>query len=370
MQENKIQAGQVICSNCHRPYPEEGVPYRCPVCTGVYDLPVLTPFDPAAVRPEEPGLWRYRFSLGLPAAAPVITLGEGNTPLVWDQLFGRRVALKLEFANPTGSYKDRGSAVLISFLRSRGVGEAVEDSSGNAGASFAAYAARAGMRGRVFVPDYAAGPKRVQIEAYGAEVVRILGTRSQTAEACLRAVEAGAVYASHAYLPQGLTGYATLAYELYEQLGQAPGAVILPAGQGNLLLAVGRGFQALQSAGLISSLPRLVGVQALACAPLFAAFHYGAQGLSMVREGETVAEGVRVRFPRRGDAVLQMVQDSAGTIVAIEEELILPARDQLARRGFYVEATSAIVWPALERLVADLPDPIVLVLTGSGLKNR
>ncbi len=176
------------------------------------------------------------------------------------------------------------------------------------------------------------------------------------------------MYASHAYLPQVLAGYATLAYELYVQMGRAPGAVIVPAGQGNLLLAVARGFLALKAAGLIERMPIMVGVQALACAPLWALFRYGAAGLGWVAEGETLAEGVRVRFPLRGDAVMQMLAEQDGLLVAVDEPAILPGRDQLARLGFYVEPTSAIVWNALEQVAADLPDPVAVVLTGSGLK--
>jgi threonine synthase len=259
-------------------------------------------------------------------------------------------------------------AVLLSFLRSRGVEAAIEDSSGNAGAAFAAYAARAGVRARVYVPDYASGPKRRQIEAYGAAVVRILGARSVAAEKARQAAAQGAVYASHACLPHLLPGYATLAYELVAELGGAPGTVIVPAGQGGLLLGVGRGFWALQQAGMIEKLPVLIGVQAQACAPLWALSSYGPAGLQWVTEGRTLAEGVRVARPVRGDAVLRMVQATGGAFVAVEEERILPARDQLAHQGFYVEPTAALAWAAIPLLPEYAPQPIVAILTGAGLK--
>lgn len=362
-------ATEILCSNCGSPYPETGTPYRCPRCLAPFDCPLLPRFDPALVDESQPGIWRYRHAFGLDAAAPQVTLGEGNTPLLQQEAFGRRVAFKLEFTNPSGSFKDRGAAVLLSFLRSRGVGEAVEDSSGNAGASFAAYAAAAGVSARVFLPDYAAGPKRKQIEAYGAEVVRILGTRQQTSEAAQRAVDNGAVYASHAYLPHGLAGYATVAYEIYQQLGGAPGSLILPVGQAGLLLGVGRGFASLARQGLIERPPALVGVQALACAPLWALDQYGSAGLGWVAEGETLAEGVRVRRPLRGDQALQMIRSSGGTLLAVEEADILSGQKALAKRGLYVEPTSALVWKALETLSAQLAEPVVVILTGSGLKT-
>lgn len=344
------------------------MPHRCTTCGGVYDFNELTIFDPDILDENATGLWRYRQVLGLPPDAPVISLGEGDTELAWRDVGGHQVAFKLEYQNPTGSYKDRGAAVLVSFLRSRGINEVVEDSSGNAGAALAAYAGVAGLKARLFVPDSTSITKRSQITSYGAELVRILGPRSNATQAALRAVENGAVYASHAFLPHVLTGYATIAYELVEQIGAAPGAVIAPAGQGNLVLALGRGFQTLYQSGLIDRMPRLVGVQALACAPLWAVFHYGASGLGWVTEGETIAEGVRIKHPVRGDAVISTVEASDGLFVVVDEEDINTGRDELAGYGFNVEPTSAIVWSTLTHVIEQLTSPIVVVLTGAGYK--
>jgi threonine synthase len=321
------------------------------------------------IEPDLPGIWRHRKSFGLPANSPIIHLGEGDTPLVEGKAFGKKIAFKLESLNPTGSFKDRATAPLVSLLATRGIKEAIEDSSGNAGASFAAYVARAGIKGRVFVPDYASGPKRTQIEAYGAELVPIAGPRSESANAVKKAAEQGAIYASHAYLPFGLPGIATIAYELLEELGETPGALIAPVGHGSLLLGISMGFNALKAAGIIKKQPQLVGVQAQACAPLWALSTKGAAGLAWVTEGETLAEGVRVLHPMRGDEVLTAVEESSGTFIAVEEAEILPARDSLAKAGLFVEPTSAIVWAAFQKVVQDLAEPVVLILTGSGLKS-
>jgi threonine synthase len=299
----------------------------------------------------------------------MISLGEGGTPLLPVQVGKRVLHFKCEHLNPTGSYKDRGTAVLVSALSAAGVREAIEDSSGNAGASFAAYAARAGMRARVFVPASASAPKRAQIEAYGAEVMAIEGPRSAAAEAVRRAAEGGAVYASHAYLPHWIAGVATIAYELVEQLGRVPGAVIAPVGHGGLLVSVHRGFIALRDAGVISALPRMIGVQAQACAPVWAVYTAGGPGLSLVQEGETRAEGIRIRFPVRGDAALAAVESTGGTVVAVAEDELLRGWELLARAGLNVEPTSAVVWTAASLLLEDLPDPTVALLTGSGFKT-
>jgi threonine synthase len=355
----------IHCLNCGRPYPEAGTPYRCPACGGLYDYS-----GPFLLAPElpHPGIWKYDGSFGF--SADPVSLGEGNTPLLAVRAFGRQVFFKCEHANPSGSFKDRGSALLAAFLISRGAVEALEDSSGNAGASFAAYAARAGIQARVFVPESASGPKRGQIEFYGAEVITVPGPRSRAAEAAARAAEAGTPYASHAHMPFNLPGYATCAYEIVAQLGVAPGAVVLPAGQGGLLLGIGRGFEALKRAGKIDKVPRLIGVQASACAPLLAVSRMGVAGLGFVTEAPTLAEGVRVRTPLRAEAVLRITEASGGRFISVDEPSILPGRDALAGLGFYVEPTSALIWPALEETISDLPDPIVAILTGSGYKVR
>lgn len=359
-----------ICGNCARPYPAEGTPFRCPHCRGYYKFAESLRYAPLDTMPGiSGGLSRYRETFPLPHNAPLISLGEGRTPLVELQIQDRSVYFKCEHLNPTGSFKDRGTVALVSELAARGVAEAVEDSSGNAGASFAAYAARAGLKARVFIPDYASGPKRAQIEAYGAQVVRILGPRSATTEAVLREVEKGVVYASHVYMPHGLAGIATMAFELYEQLGQAPGAVVAPVGQGSLVLGAYEGFKALMDAGLISRMPKLVGVQARACAPIWAVFEAGAAGLEWMSEGETIAEGIRTFRPLRGDDVLSAVEGSGGFVEAVEEDQIRAGRDALARHGLYVEPTSAVVWPALLARLNELADPVVVVLSGTGFKD-
>ena len=357
------------CSNCHRPYPDQGVPYLCPECGGIYDGVAISYRTDGADNMLLPGIWRHRATFGLPENAPVTSLGEGNTPLVWGEVNGRQVAFKCEFQNPTGSFKDRGTSTLVSFISSRGADQAIEDSSGNAGASFAAYAARAGIQARIYVPETASGPKRKQIEAYGAEVVVLPGSRANTAEAARRAADAGSVYASHAYLPFNLAGYATIAYEIIEQLGECPGTFICPVGQGGLLLGAARGFIAMVEAGIISRTPKLIGVQALACAPLYGLFRKGLAGFESAADESTLAEGVRVRTPVRAQAVVRAVKSSQGRFLAISEVDILPGRDELAHRGFYVEATSAVVWDAMQQLMGRCPEPWVAVLTGSGMKT-
>jgi threonine synthase len=268
----------------------------------------------------------------------------------------------------------------MGWLRARGVKELVEDSSGNAGASIAAYAKNAGIRARIFIPESTTETKVQKIHAMGAEVTSIPGNRTATSEAVLREAGKGSAYASHAYLPFNLPGYATCAYEIYEQLGKRmPGTVIVPAGQGGLLLGMKRGFDALRIAaarddkGNQDNTPLMVAVQASACAPLWAVMRAGMEGMRFVTERPTLAEGVKIRQPVRGDAVMRAISRPAGCrvppVCIVDEEDILPGQKQLKRLGFAVEPTSAITWNALEQIIEDAPEPIVVVLTGAASKQ-
>jgi threonine synthase len=360
----------IVCSNCHQAYPIIDLPYKCMNCGGIYDF---EPFKYSRQEDESldiPGIWKYRDLFGLAESAPIISLGEGTTSLISMEIPGHKVVAKLEYLNPTGSFKDRGSAVLVSLLKSRGITNVVEDSSGNAGASLAGYATRAGVTVRIFVPDSASGPKIAQIEAFGAEIVKVSGPRSNAAAAVRDEADHGAIYASHAYLPQVILGYSTIAYEIWEQLGKSPGTVICPAGQGNLLYGIGRGFQALQLAGLSADLPYMVGVQARACCPLWHIFNRQSKSAIEILEEDTIAEGIRIKNPLRGETIINHLNEIDGIITVVDEAEIVLGQQKLARLGFHVEPTSAVVYQALQQILGYAPEPIVLVLTGAGLKSR
>jgi threonine synthase len=327
-------------------------------------------YSPDLLEENLPGIWRFRKSFCLPENAPIVTLGEGNTPLVWSEILGKKVGFKMESLNPTGSFKDRGTAVLVSWLLAAKIKKIVEDSSGNAGGSFAAYASKVGISAKVFVPAYASGPKRTQIESYGAEVISVPGPRSNAADAVLKEVEKGGVYASHAYLPQGTAGIATIAYELYQQIGQVPGTILLPVGHGSLLMGIALGFEALLRSGEITRLPRLIGIQAASCAPLWKAFSVGASAPITVEQQGTAAEGVAISDPYHGREVIAAVNRSKGIFLKVEEEKIISGQKHLAEEGIYVEPTSALIWNGLEQTVAKLSEPIIGIITGHGLKSN
>lgn len=316
-------------------------------------------------------VWRYARGF-LVSKRDAVSMGEGWTPLVTREWDGIPVFTKLEFTMPTGSFKDRGMTVMVSYLRSRGIEHVLEDSSGNAGASLSAYAAAAGMRCRILVPETASYPKIAQIAACGAEVVTIRGSRQDVADAAVR-MSRDIFYASHNWQPFFVEGTKTLAYELWEQLGfRAPDNIVVPLGYGSNILGCERGFAELRRNGEIGKMPRLFGVQAANCAPYYAAFKAGGDSLVPTTISATVAEGIASSKPTRVREVLRAVRDSGGSIIAMSEEEIVAALGALARTGLYVEPTSAAAAAGLSQLVRSGAirgeECTVLVLTGSGLK--
>jgi len=357
----------IQCQNCHIKYPDIGFPYQCVHCGGIFDQIGVPDFKMDRVESDLPGIWRFRHTFGISPNIPIISLGEGNTPLIKDEVDHCQIAWKLEYLNPTSSHKDRGSSILVSFLNERGVSSAAEDSSGNAGASFAAYAARAGIKATIFIPAGASGPKRNQIEAYGAEIRVIPGLRSAAAEAVKTEVQQGKAYASHACLPFGVIGSMTTTFEIISQMNTTPGSVISPIGHGSLLLGIIRGFKVLKYSGDIRQIPAFIGVQASACAPIWAKFTHDESGL---QEGHTIAEGVRVRNPVWAETLLSEMTGRFDKIIAVKEENIISGRNNLAKRGLFVEPSSAIVWDALKQVAGKVPEPIVVILTGAGYKYK
>lgn len=342
-------------------------------CGGAWEPAERADWDPALIDASDLTIWRYRRLFGLDFQEPVARLGVGWTPLLPLVFGGREVLFKPEYISPTASFKDRGTAVMINILAHQGVRRVVDDSSGNAGASVAAYAARAGMRAEIFVPAYASPAKQSQIAVYGAKVRPIPGVRANAKRAAQEAAENGAALASHAYHPGFLLGQQSVAWELWEQLGRrAPDWYVVPAGQGVHLLGVWLGFRRLQAAGLVERLPRLVAVQPTLLAPLCHALAAGLEVVPAVQPAApSVAEGLAIAKPVRGRRLLQAIRETGGTCLTVEDEATLQAQRRLAQEGLFVEPTSATVVAALEFVLQQVApgETVVVPLTGSGLKG-
>ena len=361
-------AWNLVCPACRKRYPVD-VPRTA--CCGDFPLDLPSPaLDLSAWPPQSRRIARYADLLPLPEGHFPIDLGERVTPLVKDPAGSGNILFKMEGLLPTGSFKDRGYHVLVNRLAAWRVPAVTGDSSGNAAVSLAAYCARAGIRAILHVPVSASPGKLDLIRRLGAEI-RQAPTRAEARVEALREAESS-FYAGHTGNPFFLHGVKTLAYEIYDQLGGGnPGTIVMPVGNGTLLLGLALGFRELYRAGRIHRLPRLVGVQAKACGPLAIAYRSGSPVPAAIPPAPTAAEGIAIPEPPRGKEILRTVRDCGGEILAVGEKEIDSAHRDLARRGFLVEPTSATAAAALRHLknFGEGKDPVVVILTGSGLKT-
>lgn len=361
----------LICSHCHTVYSPSEARWRCQ-CGGYLLFQPTEMFKPEKLANRPTSLWRYREALGILSDSNIVTMGEGFTPLVQDELCGQSVLLKHDQLCPTSSFKDRGSTVMLSKLKEWGITEIIEDSSGNAGASVAAYATRAGIRAHIYIPGYTSAGKAAQIGMYGSDLVKVPGSREDTAQAAWDAASE-TFYASHNWSPYFINGLKTLAYEIAEQLGwQAPDWVVAPVGGGSLILGLYLGFVDLLKAGIVQRLPRLAAVQAENCAPVYHAWKQGLSDVPAVVKQETAAEGISIAQPVKGKDILQAIRATDGVVITVSDDEVWGMLTELGLRGVYVEPTAAAAPAAVAQLVSQglIKDgqQVVVQLTGNGLK--
>ena len=308
----------------------------------------------------------------------IITLGEGGTPQIElpalaAELGVKRLWAKLEFLAPTGSFKDRGSAVLISMAKESGVTDFIEDSSGNAGASLSAYAAAAGLSAHVFAPSSAGQGKKDQIRVFGAQLHDIDGPRQASTDAAEAFVDEQSLpWLSHNLSPYFMEGMKAFAYEVHNSPAANVDHIIFPVGNGSLIGGAFKGYSEMYDAGVIEALPNLHAVQASAIQPIIAELN----GDTWVPDtsATSVASGISVTKPPRLKEIVEFVRCSYGSGVAVGDDEILAWQRRLASSaGIFAEATSAAAFVGLESLIADgtigAEEEVLIPLTGSGLKE-
>ena len=338
--------------------------------------PLLISPQPGIARDEidrgTRSLWRYQASLPVEISRP-ISLGEGCAPLVQKEWDDFRPFFKLEWFNPTCSFKDRGTTVMLSYLRQVGVNAVLEDSSGNGGASVAAYGAAGGMRVKILAPAYTSPAKIAQIRAYGAEVQLVEGPREESQNEAIR--QSGQIfYSSHNWQPFFLQGTKSIAYELWEDFKfEVPDNIIVPVGAGSTLLGCHIGFSELLAAGQISKLPRLFAAQPFNCSPLDASFTAGIDTPVPRAVHKTIAEGTAIARPLRLREMIHALKETGGETVAVLEEEIVGALLRLAGLGLLAEPTSAVAAAALAKLIAHnvirARERTVVLISGTGIKT-
>ncbi len=360
---------EIKCTVCGQPSANL-LDYKCQKCGNPLDLRLNIAFDTKGVRKWVHGVWRYAKFFPYVETSDIATLGEGWTPLV---KFSENVYFKLEGLNPTGSFKDRGSTVLISAINKKikAYGAFIsEDSSGNAGASVAAYASRAGIKAKIYVPENVSGPKLNQIMFYGAEVVKVLGARSCVAEEAQKP-EKGKFYVGHILHPVFRDGIRSLAYEIAEQLNwEAPEWVYLPVSAGTLLLGAISGFKHLAESGIIAKMPKIVACQTRQVSPLY--HRYKGLQYNPPEKVTSIADALASTNPPLLELMTKELMAVDGDAVMVEEDEILQAFKELAGKGFFVEPSSAVAYAAYQKHLQNdataQKEKTVVILTGTGLK--
>ena len=381
---------ELRCAVCGRSYRPDEVDYTCPTCGQAGTLDVLYDYDAlrqtvsreALARSADPSMWRYRPLLPLRAGAEVPPLVVGGTPLydaprVAEALGCAQVWVKDDGRNPTGSLKDRASALIVARAVADGIQVVTTASTGNAAAALAGLAASVGLPAVIFVPESAPEAKIAQLLTSGATVLLVKGNYDAAFDLAVTAAERYGWYNRNTGMnPYTLEGKKTVAFEIAEQLGwQMPDALVVSVGDGNIISGVHKGLRDLYALGWIDRIPRLIGVQAEGSAACYQAWVSGEDPAQMRPiAAQTVADSIAADLPRDRVKAVRAVRETDGAFVCVSDEAILAAIPLLARQsGVFAEPAGAAAYAgakaALERGVLKPSDRIVVIVTGSGLKD-
>jgi len=322
---------------------------------------------------EKPSHWKYWAFLPVKDLSKIVTMGEGGTPLLENPRLakGLRLLIKYEAANPTGSFKDRGSSLEITKANEFNKKMVVVASTGNMGASVAAYASFAGLICKVFVPSFIGEVKTKQIKAYGGEIEEVEG---DYAYAIRRAEEYVAEH-REAFLtgdyPWRSEGTKTIGFEIADQLyWRIPDYVAAPIGNGTLVWSLYEAFRELKVLGITSVIPRIIGVQVEGCDPVVHAWEQGLWEIVPIQNPQTIASAIACGDPIDGLAALEAIRESGGMGIRVSDEEVLQARNMLGKNGFFVEPSGAAAFAGVLILKEKLEGKTVVCLaTGHGLKD-
>lgn len=376
------------CPVCRETFSAEVVQTYCRECSS----PLLAAYDLDAARAElerecfqgrPRGMWRWHELLPVRRAENRITLGEGDAPLLAAPRLGKHLGLhnlyiKEEGLNPTGSFKARGLAAAVSKARELGVQKLLIPTAGNAGGALAAYAARAGMQARIYMPEDTPAANVHESRITGAGVELVKGLISDAGRAAARAAEqeSGWFDVSTFKEPYRVEGKKIMGYELAESLGwRLPQVIIYPTGGGTGLVGMWKAFAELEALGWLEDAhrPRMVVVQAAGCAPLVRAFEQGAKVSEFWKNAHTLASGLRVPKSFADRLILECLRESGGTAVAVSDAAILQSQRLLAEsEGIFAAPEAAATVSALESLRrtgwVQPEEQVILFSTGMGIK--
>ena len=378
-------AQEIVCPRCPNRFGLSELLNLCPCGSPLmvrYDLKkAKTAFVRSSLEGRVASLWRYRELLPLQNDANLISMGEGYTPILDAKTLGgelglRRLWIKDEAQNPTGSFKDRGLSLAISRAKELGVKKAAIPSAGNAGGSFAAYAARAGIEAHVFMPRDTPMANQIEVAQYGARLTLVDGLINECGRIIAeKKVTEGWFDVSTLKEPYRIEGKKTMGYEIAEQLNwRLPDVIIYPTGGGTGLIGMWKAFGELEELGWIDGArPRMVSVQASGCAPIVKAFDENKATAEPWQNAHTVASGLRVPQAVGDFLMLQTIRDSHGTALSASDDEMLVEIPRVGKaEGIFFCPEGAACVAALRRLVDNgwikSDDEVLMFNTASGLK--
>ena len=359
-----------ICSKCGKRESTTTRQAKCE-CGGLWNLDYVPPkFSLDDIDRDEWSMFRYRKFMAVEGDGwKDISLVEGMTPVV---RLDENVLLKMDYFMPTLSFKDRGAAVLIAHCKDIGVDYVVQDSSGNAGNSVAAYSGKAGIKCEIFVPEGTSPGKIDMIRAHGATCTVVPGSRDHCADVCRGKVDTdGCYYANHVYNPYFYEGTKTYIYEVFEQLKRMPKHIIIPVGNGTLFLGAIYALEHLLASGVIEEMPKIIALQSQNCDPLLQAAERGEDKPAKVTPTPTIAEGIAIGLPMRGEEILRLTHKYNIKYVHAPEDKIMEARAALAKKGIYCEHTTAANYAAYLHYceLYGTAEDCLITMCGAGLKS-
>ena len=378
--KKQIQPYQGLrCTECQTIFEDGQLFAMCPRCNGLLDTVFyensLAEYSRQDLG-EDRSMWRFRAFLPIPTNSPVVTAGEGGTPLREMNLFQGQVLVKDETRNPTGTFKDRGASAAVSCLSRLKASQLALATEGNAGCSFALYSQMAGIGCSIYLPRHANPAKVSLAKKLGAKITQVAGTIGDAGKYAAKSAQNSVQYNASSFVtPFRHDGKGTMALEICEQLGwQVPDFVVYPVGGGVGLVGMWKMFNLLERIGWTRGKPRFIAVQPAGCAPVVEAYNARREDVKEWESPKTIAQGLRIPKPLAGKWILKCLRESKARAFKVTDQQIRNAIRQTAKRdGLILEPSSAAAVAAVptifETRTADKSDRIVVIATGSGLKT-
>jgi threonine synthase len=376
----------LVCVACGKIYPKDAIHHVCTdascesILSAQYDFKA-NKLSKEALKNRPASLWRYEEFLPVLDDTNIVTLGEGFTPVLpvsnlGEHTDGKRVLIKDESGNPTGSFKARGLCLAVSKAKELGITELVIPTAGNAGGALSAYAAKAGLKAHVFMPELTPAAFKTEARSFGAHVTEIEGNISDCGKIANRlASENGWFDVSTLKEPYRLEGKKTMGYEIAEQLDwKVPDVILYPTGGGTGIIGIWKAFDELEQLAWIGNKrPRMVAVQSDSCDGICTAFHHKETRSTYKDGGFTVANGLRVPKPYADKVILQVLRDSNGNAVSVSDaDILFALRELAAHEGLFVAPEGAALWHAYKLLNQSgwirNGETVLLLNTGSAYK--